>query len=771
MASPTWVGRGIPQVDMNAKLRGSTQYIADITMPGMLHAVIVRSPIAHGLLHTVDVGRARRVRGVRAVLTSADTPARFFGPHANDWEILASEKVRSFGDEIAAVAATSIDAAREAAALVTATIEELPAVFDAHEALQEGAPTVWEDRPGNVANSFQISRGDVGTGFAKADLIVTDSYSTNQIYHAYLEPIGVMAEYHPSGSYTLTIPSHIPYKARLTYAGALGVRPDQVRIVVPPIGGSFGAKYEMIEPLMAAVLARETGLPVRLVYDREEDALIARSRPPFSFHHRIGVTADGMFIARETEVVGTAGSRVFWSPSVLATAVHRVDSLYNFHNMAGHGRLAYTNESPTTCMRGFGNAESLFGIEQMIDEIGEKLGIDPVDLRRRNSVREGETTLHGWQISSSKLPECLDRVEELSNLPNNRRVTAAQRGTTGVRRGFGLAIAHHVSGYRPILADYDGSSAIVHVTSGAGVTLFVGEPDIGQGQATVLAQVVADGLGCEPDDVTLHGVDSALSPDAVGTLASRATTLAGNAAVAAAKAARDKLNCFLAQEWGTSSKTLKWDAGIVQAEGRSLTFREALALYAVGNCGLPLIGEGVHHPVTQMPDVNKYGNPSPAYPFAAHVAEVEVDCETGLIRVVRYWAVHDSGTILNPSTARGQVVGAIAQGVGWALMEDVHVVEGRVKNPNFLDYRIPGGGDMPETFVEFVDSYEPNGPHGAKSLAEAAINPVTAAIANAFYDATGVRCHDLPLSPERIWELLSAATDDATVSDPQEVLA
>ncbi|WP_426245012.1 xanthine dehydrogenase family protein molybdopterin-binding subunit [Nocardioides sp. LHG3406-4] len=771
MTSSTWVGRGIPQVDIDSKLRGATEYIADITVPGMLHAVIVRSPVAHGRLHAVDVERARRVPGVRAVLTSADTPQRFFGPHANDWEILASEKVRSFGDEIAAIAATSIDAAREAAALVTATIEELPAVFDPYEALEPDAPTVWDDRPGNVANSFQIARGDVAAGFDKADLVVTDSYSTNQIYHAYLEPIGVMAEYHPSGSYTLTVPSHIPYKARLTYAGALGVRPDQVRIVVPPIGGSFGAKYEMIEPLMAAVLARETGRPVRLVYDREEDAQIARSRPPFWFHHRIGVTSDGLFIARETEVVGTAGSRVFWSPSVLATAVHRVDSLYHFHNMAGHGRLAYTNESPTTCMRGFGNAESLFGIEQMIDEIGEKLGIDPVELRRLNAVREGETTLHGWQISSSKLPACLDRVEELSDLTNKRKDTAKQRGTTGVRRGFGLAIAHHVSGYRPILADYDGSSAIVHVTSGGSVTLFVGEPDIGQGQATVLAQVVADGLGCDPEDVTLRGVDSALSPDAVGTLASRATTLAGNAAVAAAKSAQDKLNQFLAKEWGTSPDALQWDGGTVQAEGRAVTFREAMALYAVAHCGLPLLGEGVHHPATQMPDANKYGNPSPAYPFAAHVAEVEVDCATGQIRVVRYWAVHDSGTILNPSTARGQVVGAIAQGVGWALMENVDVKAGRVKNPNFLDYRIPGGGDMPETFVEFVDGFEPNGPHGAKSLAEAAINPVTAAIANAFYDATGVRCHDLPLSPERIWELLSEENGPALAADVQEVHA
>lgn len=768
MTSPLWVGTGIPQIDVDEKLTGATEYIADISVPNLLHAVIVRSPVAHGRLRGVDVRRARQVPGVRAVLTGQDRPANFFGPHADDWEIFASEKVRSFSDEIAGVAATSIDAAREAAALVRAEIEELPTVFDPAEALEPGAVTVWDERPGNVANSFEIARGDTVAAFERADLIITDRYSTSQIYHAYLEPIGVMADYHANGSFTLTVPSHIPYKARLTYAGALGVRLDQIRIRVPPIGGSFGAKYEMIEPLMAAILSRETGRPVRLVYDREEDASIARSRPPFRFEHRIGVMDDGRFVARETEVVGTAGSRVFWSPAVLSTAVHRVDSLYHFHNMVGSGRLAYTNEPPTTCMRGFGNAEALFGIEQMIDEIGETLGIDPVEIRMRNAVREGETTLHGWHISSSKLPECLDRVDTLSHLRNRRRTTANERGRTGVRRGLGLAIAHHVSGYRPILADYDGSSAIIRVGSDGAVRLFVGEPDIGQGQATVLAQVAAEGLGCRPGDVTLHGVDSAFSPDAVGTLASRATTLAGMATLEAARATREKLTHFLAGTWKTPPVALRWDAEGVHAGDHNMTFREAASAYAVAHCGLPLLGEGVHKPATEMPDADKYGNPSTAYPFAAHVAEVEVDCATGQVRVLRYWAVHDSGTILNPSTARGQVLGAIAQGLGWALMEDVKVVDGRVKNPNFLDYRIPGGGDMPETVVEFVDGKEPNGPYGAKSLAEAAINPVTAAIANAVYDATGVRCRELPLAPERLWAALS---DSPARLDTQEASA
>jgi CO/xanthine dehydrogenase Mo-binding subunit len=326
-----------------------------------------------------------------------------------------------------------------------------------------------------------------------------------------------------------------------------------------------------------------------------------------------------------------------------------------------------------------------------------------------------------------------------------------------VMRGAGLAIAHHVSGYRTILGDYDGSSAILRLGGDGAAALYVGEPDIGQGQLTILAQLVADELGLEPDDVQVHGVDSALSPAAVGTLASRATTMAGMATVEAAADARRKVLEFVAERWGVAPASIAWQEGsVVDLAGlrQALTLREALHWFGVANCGLPLLAQGVHHPKTSVPDGEKYGNPSAAYPFAAHVAEVEVDGETGHVRVTGYWAAHDSGTIINPATARGQVVGAIVQGIGWATMEDVIMRDGVVRNPNFLDYRIPGAGDVPEIEVEFVDGFEPNGPAGAKSLAEVAINPVVAAIANAVHNATGLRCKDLPLSPERVWRYL-----------------
>lgn len=750
-----WVGASIPQVDIDDKLDGRARYVADLPVEGALVGLVVRSAVPHGVIRSIDTRAARRVPGVRAVVTAADLPEVTFGPYVPDWEVLARRRVRYVGDEVAAVAADTLEAAEEAAALVGIDVEPLPPVYDALAALEPGAPVLWDERPDNVASRFDIARGDVDAAFAGAAHVFEAEYSSSRIYQGYIEPIGVLADWR-DGRVTLHVPTHIPHKARLTYAAGLGIEADHVRVVVPPIGGSFGAKYEMTVPMIAAALSREAGRPVRIVFGREEDAASQHPRPPFRFRHRLAVGADGRFLGREVEVLGIAGGRTFWSPTVLATAVHRVDSLYDFQAMRGHGRLVYVNENPTTCMRGFGNAEALFGIEQLLDDVALDLGIDPIDLRLRNAVRPGERTIHGWLISSSELPATLRRADELSGFRRRRRRDrAGDEARTGVRTGIGLACGHHVSGYKTILADYDGSSAVLAIASKGRVSVLLGEPDIGQGLHTVMAQLVADTCGIAPTDVDVKRVDTALSPAAVGTLASRATTIGGMAVVRAAEAAKARLGGFLAGEWGCAPDEVAWDAGEARGpDGRSVGFADAATRWVDANCGLPLLAEGVYRPPTEVPDEEKWGNPSAAYPFCTHVAEVEVDTASGHVRVTRYWAVHDSGRIINPATARSQVVGAIAQGVGWATMEDVVLVDGTVRNANLLDYRMPAAGDMPEVVVEFVEGYEPNGPLGAKSLAEAAINPVTAAIANAVHDATGVRIHDLPLTPERVWRLL-----------------
>jgi CO/xanthine dehydrogenase Mo-binding subunit len=770
-----WVGASVPPVDIVDKITGRTRYADDLAIEGCLVGVIVRSPVAHGVLREVDVRAARQVPGVLAVITAADFPQVAFGPYVPDWEVLARHKVRYVGDEVAAIAATSLEAAAEAAALVRLDIEPLPPVFDIDAASAPDAPVIWEPRADNVANRFEIERGDVDAAFAAAHLVLEGRFDTSRIYHGYLEPISVVGEYHQrDGVYELVVPTHIPFKARQCYADGLGVPIDRIRIKIPPIGGSFGAKYEMTVPMIAGALSRVAGRPVRITFDREQDALNNHPRPPFRFDHRIALDADGRFIGRETAVRGVAGGRTFWSPTVLATAVHRVDSLYDFQNMRGWGELLYLNEPPTTCMRGFGNAEALFGIEQLIDEAARRLDADPVELRMRNATREGERTMHGWFISSSRLAECASRVDELSGYRTRRHdgaVPVAERGS-GVHRGVGISFGHHVSGYKLILRDFDGSSALLRVGIDGVPVLHVGEPDIGQGLSTVLSQIVADGLGVAPSDVRVRDVDSDFSPASVGSLASRATTLAGMATVKAVEALQARLVGLAAERWGVEPAACRWhDGGVEGPEGQRSSFAEEAALATRAMCGLPLIAEGVFRPDTEWPDETKYGNPSVAYPFCAHVAEVAVDTATGQAALVGYWAVHDSGTIINPMAARSQVVGAVAQGVGWALLEDVVQRDGTMRNANLLDYRIPGAGDMAEVVVEFADGYEPNGPLGAKSLAEAAINPVAAAIANAIYDAVGVRCEQLPMSPERIWWALAdpAGADPAAADGAGEV--
>lgn len=773
----SWVGRGIPQVDIVDKLTGRTRYADDLVLPDGLVGVIVRSPIAHGRIRSIDTAAARAVRGVRAVITAADLPEVSFGPYTPDWEVLARHKVRYVGDEVVAIAADDLESARRAAALVQLDLEPLPPIFDPFAATEPDAPVIWDERPDNVANRFEIHRGDVDAAFAAAHHVVEGTHETSRIYHGYLEPISVVGTYQPDGVYDLVVPTHVPHKARLCYSAGLGVPMSRVRIRIPPIGGSFGAKYEMTLPMIAGALSRAGGgAPVRITLGREEDALNNHPRPPFHFRHRIAVAADGRFLGREIAVRGIAGARTFWSPTVLATAVHRVDSLYDFQAMRGSGELVYLNESPTTCMRGFGNAEALFGIEQLIDEIARDLDLDPLELRLRNTTREGERTMHGWFVSSSKVQECAARVAEVSGHGErrNRQVIPARRGS-GVRRGVGMSLGHHVSGYKLVLADFDGSSAFLSIGIDGVPVLSVGEPDIGQGLTTVLCQIVADGLGCRPDEVTTRPVDTFVSPASVGTLASRAATLSGMAVVMAVEDLQRRLVELAAEAAGVDPAGCRWrDGGVELPDGTHLPRAEVAGAAVRRRQGLPIVGEGVFRPDTEWPDAEKYGNPSVAYPFCAHVAEVEVDTGTGQVSVVGYWAVHDSGTILNPATARSQVVGAVAQGIGWALLENVVLDDGVMRGANLLDYRIPGAGDVPEIHVEFVDGYEPNGPLGAKSLAEAAINPVVAAIANAIYDAVGVRCDTLPMTPERMWDRLAAAdvgaaTDVANAAEVAEV--
>ncbi|MCL6517562.1 xanthine dehydrogenase family protein molybdopterin-binding subunit [Alicyclobacillus sp.] len=798
--------------DLDDKIRGRTKYVADLHLPGELVGGILRSPHPHARILSIDTRRARAIPGVHAVITAADVPHPPFGPtQYKDWNILARDRVRFIGDEVAAVAAESAEAAAQAIAAIEVVYHPLPAVFDPEEALAAGLagaagsgaaarvatraaaaaggratdgsgawagePVVIHDEtPDNRPMHIHIERGDVDAAFAKAAIVRGGRYTTNRIYQGHLEPIGVIATWDEAEGLTLITPSHIPYRARETYAAAFGLPEEKVRIQVPPIGGSFGAKYVHKAHLIAAALARAAGRPVRIVFDRYEDMLTAHPRVPLTIDIRIAADETGRFLGKDVTVWGDAGARVYWSPNVLATACSRPDSLYHFGAVRAEGHLMYTNHSPTTCMRGFGNAEMLFAVESVIDEIAEGLGLDPAEVRLRNIVHRGETTVHGYRLDSCELEACVKRVMELSGW--------SRRKDLPKYRGLGMALGNHVSGYRGIDPRFEGSTAVARLRADGVVEVETGEIDLGQGMSSTYARIAARVLEIDPARVLVKSGDTGRYPFGIGTLASRSTVMGGNAIRLAAERLRDALANFVAEALGPGARFAGGVArvpgpdgraapgapeageggspapGVAETFGKVYDLAELARLYRARHAGDALEVRASYTPQTDFPGKDFYGNPSPAYPFAAHVAEVEVDPETGRARVIGYWAVHDAGVVLNRVAATGQVVGGVAQGIGWALMEDLRTHRGAVQNLTLLDYRMPGVADVPPVTVEFVEVPDPHGPFGAKSVGEVAIDPAPAAVANAIAHALGVRGHALPLTAESLWRLQRDARRD-----------
>ncbi|WP_051663275.1 xanthine dehydrogenase family protein molybdopterin-binding subunit [Alicyclobacillus macrosporangiidus] len=733
-----------PHTDLPDKIHGRTRYVADLHLPGELVGAILRSPHAHARIVSIDVSRALAIPGVHAVLTGKDVPHPAFGPtQYKDWNILASDRVRFVGDEVAAVAAETPEAAAAALNAIDVVYDPLPAVFSPEEALKSGAPVVHDEKPDNRPMHIKIERGDVDAAFARAAIVRGGRYTTNRIYQGHLEPIGVIATWAEAEGLTLITPSHIPYRARETYAAAFGLPEEKVRIQVPPIGGSFGAKYVHKAHLIAAALARAARRPVRIVFDRYEDMLTAHPRVPLTIDIRIAADAAGRFLGKDVTVWADAGARVYWSPNVLATACSRPDSLYHFGSVRAEGHLVYTNHSPTTCMRGFGNAEMLFAVESVIDEIAEGLGMDPAEVRLKNIVRKGETTVHGYRLDSCELEACVTRVMELSGW--------SRRKDLPKYRGLGMALGNHVSGYRGIDPRFEGSTAVARLRADGQVEVETGEIDLGQGMSATYAGIAARVLGVDPARVLVKSGDTGRYPFGIGTLASRSTVIGGNAVRLAAERLREALERFAEEALGPGAR---WRDGVAEADGKVYDLAELARLYRARHAGDVLEARASYTPDTDFPDPSFYGNPSPAYPFAAHVAEVEVDPETGRARVTGYWAVHDAGVVLNRAAATGQVVGGVAQGIGWALMEDLKTHSGAVQNLSLLDYRMPGMADVPPVVVEFVEVPDPHGPFGAKSVGEVAIDPVPAAVANAIAHALGVRGKALPLTGEVIWRAL-----------------
>ena len=744
------VGKDVPRTDAVPKVTGAAQYVADLNFPGMLHAAVLRSPHPHARIVAVDTSAAAAMPGVKAVVTGADTAKRKWGAFRPDLYPLAIDKVRYFGDEVAAVAAADPAAARAAVDRIVVQYEVLPAVLSIDEALAPGAPLVHDDTPGNVAHHFAFEHGEVDAGFKAADVIVEGTWQSARQWHTALETIGCVASW-TSGRVTMWCNTQTPFLARGRYATALGVPESEVRVIQTEVGGGFGGKSgDDNASVICALLARKTGRSVKLIHTREEEFLASHPRMPMRYWVRLGFSRDGRVKAKEIKMWADNGAYTGKSQAILGAATVRHDALYKYPAVRADSTLVYTNLVPTGAFRGFGNPSADWAVEQAWDLAAEKLGIDVVDLLRMNAVDPGDVSPHNHKITSCELRQCIDKAAELIRWKEKRTGRKANRG-------LGMGCSMHVSGRRSF-GDWDGSSAIVRINEDGRATVITGEGEIGQGNLTVLRQIAAEELGLPYEHVDITRPDTDVQPHALGALASRLTYVAGNAVKRAASAAAKQLIEAAAEQFNLPATELTIINGEIGPRNGSETDFKPVAVVVRANIykpdGQPIIGVGTFDNPSEFPDHSRYGNESGAYNFAAQAVEVEVDRDTGQVKLLEVAAVVDCGTVIHPAAAEGQVQGAVTQGIGLAMIEYFDWYNGTPTDPNLKDYPIPSAAMMPKLRVAFADSYEPSGPFGAKGLGEIGLDAIPAAISNAVADAVGVRITELPITAEKIHRAL-----------------
>ncbi|MDM0108060.1 xanthine dehydrogenase family protein molybdopterin-binding subunit [Variovorax sp. J22R24] len=760
------VGQGIPQLEANEKLTGSAQYIADMVRPGMLHGAILQSHLPHARIRGYDLSEARALPGVRAIVTGDDLPdAHRMGAFIKDEPAFAKGKVRYVGEIVAAVAADTEAIARQATRLIRVDYEELPAVLDPAEALAPGAAVIHEQASsyvkvfdagtdGNLCSRTSFRAGDADNAWAECDLVVEGSYQTQAQAHLSLEPCGALAEIDATGRVTLWSANQSVFRVQASVCESLGLPMTRLRCLTPRIGAGFGNKMEAHVQPAVVLLAMKARKPVKLILSREEDFESVRARHPATIRMKTGVKRDGTIVARETELLLDGGAYGDDSPGVLGYALLMNCGPYRIPNVHAHGRVAYTNKLRFGAFRGFGVPQVTFASETQLDEIAHKLGMDPIALRRRNMLCGGDPWFGGQPILSNGLAQCVDIVEQASGWHRPPSAGASDR-----KRGFGVALTAHISG---LLA----SGAIVRVLEDGTVLLNTGAVDIGQGSNTVLTQMCAEALKLPVERVAIASPDTDGSPYNWGTTASRVTYVAGRSVVGAAAEVEGKLKQHASEMLECSVEDLELLSGgrvaIKGVEQRAVSFAEisGRAHWAAGG---PIIG--THSWVFDQKTVDPKravveGLPFPQigiYSFNALVVEVEVDELTGKVRVVNAWSACDIGRAINPTMATGQIEGALVQGMGYALTEEMVWDGARLANPSLMDYKIPTFAELPDSIHAYlVESNEPSGPFGAKSVGEIGINGVAAAIANGIAQATGVRLYQLPLSAERVLKGLLA---------------
>ena len=761
----TRIGAAYERDDGNEKATGLALYGPDVVAPRMIYAKILRSPHPHAKILHLNADRAKRVHGVRAVVSGSDFPNARWGTRLEDRPIYAVDRVRFVGEPVAGVAAVDEDTAQEALSLIQVEYEELPAVFDMEKSAAPEASLIHPDLgnykhqsrifnpiPGtNICNRFEFSLGDIDEGFQRSDFVYEDTYHVPMVQHCPMEPHACIARFSPKGQLIIWTTTQGLYLTREQVAQAVGLPHNDVRVVCTCVGGAFGGKISaVVETLAGALALNSNHLPVRLELTREEEFVGTFVRQPFRATYKTGVMKNGDLVAREVRSLWDTGAYGEYEIAVSRYAGFCSGGPYRIPNVRVESTCVYTNNPVAGAFRGFGVPETCFGYEAQFDRIARDLGVDPIELRLRNGLEDGDLSTTGETVHAVGLKECIRKATE----PLDRK----GRGTSSAkRRGWGIACmwkfsvptAHVVS---TIEINADGSA----VLNTAAV-------EHGQGAHTILRQIAAEALGLDAGLISVSPQDTSTSPYGWETSSSKTTFFDGNSILLAAQDAKAQLFRAAAVLLEAAPEDLDTKNGRIFPRGspdRSVGFGDvAMGVFKPdgGFVGGPVLGRGHYTPLPASPASGEAGmgrKSASFWMYAAQGAEVEVDEETGEVRLLKLTAAHDVGKAMNPNGCEGQIEGALGQGLGTALHEEMRLEQGVVLNPTFMDYKIPCMLDVPSLFPRIVEEQHPEGPYGAKGVGEPGLAPTAPAIANAVYDAIGVQINALPLTPERVLEAI-----------------
>jgi 4-hydroxybenzoyl-CoA reductase subunit alpha len=797
------LGKPTAMIDAAEKTTGAGKYTDDLSLPGMLIGKILHSPYPHARIRKIDTSRAEKLDGVAAVAVGTDAPNPYgILPVGHDEHALAVDKVRYVGDNVACVVAISEAVAEKALELIAVDYEVLPAYFDPEESMKAQQDFIHKHKPQNLEKDYHHVFGDPEKGFAEADQIAEARFISNEVTHAAMEPHSTLASFEidphtgKPGRLTVWSSTQVPYYLQHKLSLVLEMPMQRIRVIKPLVGGGFGGKSEVIPlEIIAAIAARKAQAPVKVTYTREEVFWAHRGRPRTIIDLKTGVKKDGRITAVKARVVQDGGAYCSYGVVTILYSGALLGALYDVPNIQYDGYRVLTNKPACGAMRGHGTVNVRFAFESQLDELAGKIGMDPAEIRRCNLLKPPCVTINGLRVQSYGLPECIDQVvrrsewsDRKSNLPKGH--------------GLGIACSHYVSGAANsiIRSDMPHSTVNIKIDRDGGVVVYTGASEIGQGSDTMTAQIAAEALGCSLARVRVIAADTDLTPIDIGSYSSRVTFMAGNATLRAANEVKKMIAAAAAKKMGCSPEELVFRDDVVsrkngsvgtvspgppaeqstaatvsgRVEGQILrgslqqkrkeeapkdrmSFEEAVVA-AIDFHGA-LTGTGSYAPPQEARGGKHKGagvGPSPAYSYSAQVAEVSVDEYTGEVAVHKVWAAHDCGRALNPVSVEGQIIGSVWMGMGQALTEEMVWKDGMLMNPGLLEYRSPSSVESPEVEPIIVESIDPEGPFGAKECSEGSLAATIPAIANAIYDAVGVRLHESPFTPERVLAALRA---------------